>query len=509
MKILYAARMGRFDLLRPVTALGSRITTWTKLCDARLHRLVCYIKATVSLKMYGWIGDKRDKLELVLYCDADLAGDRNDSKSTSGVFMCLVGPTSFMPLAAVSKKQTSVSKSTPEAEIVAIDHGLSKHALPALSLWENILGKQLSIRLMEDNAAACRVVITGRNPSMRHMSRTQRIDVAWINERYVDKTFFFIECPSEYQAGDLMTKHFTDAKVWSRNLHLVGHLEDVVFAKAFGKVKPSAAAEPIDIPDLLRTATAENGSMPAAAATNNTHVPVRFSNNVHFVCDPLYVMIEYCAFFDSLLSDSKNHRNKCMSFIIDDSIDGRSHKALELTRIAAKQGGAKTVLWGSLPCTGGCTWNYINGKTPEGRARIEEHILLMTQLLKNFIIIARVVVNLGGIVCFEWPKKCTYWKRTDILNMISELGLVPAHFDGCSFGLRSTNKGKERMFLKKPWTVCSNCPLLNTMLTKRACPGVTKHHEHDQCRGKNAKGSERYTDDFARSVHCALRNSFA
>ena len=220
-------------------------------------------------------------------------------------------------------------------------------------------------------------------------------------------------------------------------------------------------------------------------------------------------MIEYCAFFDSLLSDSKNHRNKCMSFIIDDSIDGRSHKALELTRIAAKQGGAKTVLWGSLPCTGGCTWNYINRKTPEGRARIEGHILLMTQLLKNFIIIARIVINLGGIVCFGWPKKCTYWKRTDILNMISELGLVPAHFDGCSFGLKSANKGREHMFLKKPWTVYSNCPLQNTMLTKRACPGVTKHHEHDQCRGKNAKGSERYTDDFARSVHCALRNSFA
>ena len=499
--------MGRFDLLRPVTALGSRITTWTKLCDARLHRLVCYIKGTISLKMYGWIGDKRDKLELVLYCDADLAGDRNDAKSTSGIFMCLVGPTSFMPLAAVSKKQTSVSKSTPEAEIVAIDHGLSKHALPALTLWENILGKQLSIRLMEDNAAACRVVITGRNPSMRHMSRTQCIDVAWINERYVEKSFVFIECPSEYQAGDLMTKHFTDAKVWSRNLHLVGHLEDSVFYKAFVKTKPSAAAEPITCDNELREATADNGLMPAAAAANNTHIPVRFSNNVHVVCDPMYIMIEFCAFFDSRLSSSKNHKGKCMTYIIDDAIDGRSYKALELMKIAIKQGGANTVLWGSLPCTGGCTWNYINGQTPEGRARIEEHILLMTQLLKNFIIAAKLVIENNGIVCFEWPKKCTYWKRRDIQNMLNELGLEPAHFDGCSFGLKSTNRGKEHMFLKKPWTVYSNCPILNAMLSKRTCSGVNKHHEHDQCRGKNAKGSERYTDEFARSVHCALRSS--
>ena len=76
MKILYAARMGRFDLLRLVTALGSRIATWTKLCDMRLHRLVCYIKSIVSLKMYGWVGEHKKDLELVLYCDADVAGDR-------------------------------------------------------------------------------------------------------------------------------------------------------------------------------------------------------------------------------------------------------------------------------------------------------------------------------------------------------------------------------------------------------------------------------------------------
>ena len=87
------------------------------------------------------------------------------------------------------------------------------------------------------------------------------------------KIFFFIECPSEYQAGDLMTKHFTDAKVWPRNLHLVGHLEDSVFYKAFVKTKPSAAAEPIICNYALREATADNGPMPtpAAAAANNTH----------------------------------------------------------------------------------------------------------------------------------------------------------------------------------------------------------------------------------------------
>jgi len=61
-----------------------------------------------------------DDVELVLFCDADWAGDQNDHKSTSGVLLCLMGPNTFIPISAISKKQISVSKSTPEAEIVAL-----------------------------------------------------------------------------------------------------------------------------------------------------------------------------------------------------------------------------------------------------------------------------------------------------------------------------------------------------------------------------------------------------
>ena len=49
MKILYGARVARYDLLRPVRALASRITRWTKLCDKKLHRLVSYINETVNV----------------------------------------------------------------------------------------------------------------------------------------------------------------------------------------------------------------------------------------------------------------------------------------------------------------------------------------------------------------------------------------------------------------------------------------------------------------------------
>ncbi len=43
MNILYAARVARFDLLRPTCRLACFITKWTTLCDKQLHRLVCDI----------------------------------------------------------------------------------------------------------------------------------------------------------------------------------------------------------------------------------------------------------------------------------------------------------------------------------------------------------------------------------------------------------------------------------------------------------------------------------
>ena len=88
MKVLYGARMGRYDLIRPAQALASRVTKWNHLCDRKLHRLISYVNSTLDLHLYGWVGDSPEFIELVAYCDADLAGNRTDSKSTSGVLIC-------------------------------------------------------------------------------------------------------------------------------------------------------------------------------------------------------------------------------------------------------------------------------------------------------------------------------------------------------------------------------------------------------------------------------------
>ena len=184
--------MARFDLLRATCFLASQITRWSRLCDKMLHRLICYIDSTPSLYMTGWVADGPECLELVLYTDADLAGCQQSKRSTTGAFLALRGPNTMMPLSAVSKRQTAVSHSTPEAELVAADHGLRCEGLPALSLWEVVLRRSVGLRFLEDNSAAIRVIETGKNPNMRHVGRTHDIDLMFLHECLMERRFYTV-----------------------------------------------------------------------------------------------------------------------------------------------------------------------------------------------------------------------------------------------------------------------------------------------------------------------------
>ena len=132
MKFFYGARFARWDLLKVITTLATIITKWTTSCDSDLFRLARYVHGTVDWVLIGYVGDSPADLRIRLFPDADFAGDRPSYKSTSRGLLCLHGPMTYMPIAAMSKKQTSVSHSTPKAEIISLDFGMRTLALPAL-----------------------------------------------------------------------------------------------------------------------------------------------------------------------------------------------------------------------------------------------------------------------------------------------------------------------------------------------------------------------------------------
>ena len=115
--------------------------------------VVVFFISSLSLRLKGHIGDNPADLELSLYSDADFASCKETSRSTSGIFLALTGPNSFFPLNAKSKKQTCVSHSTPEAEIVAANAAVRSGGLPALQIWDVLLNREVKLSLLEDNKA--------------------------------------------------------------------------------------------------------------------------------------------------------------------------------------------------------------------------------------------------------------------------------------------------------------------------------------------------------------------
>ena len=167
-----------------------------------------------------------------LFQDSDFAGDLEDSKSRSVGTLCVFGSHTFVPTSWMCKKQTSVSHSSAEAEIISLDAGFRMDGIPALTLWDLVIevfhvlnkdpreshGKtrgQLSsqtlitpipikhtnviptsidrippnathsdpsamLYVFEDNEAVIKMIVKGRNPTMRHVSRTHRVALDWL-----------------------------------------------------------------------------------------------------------------------------------------------------------------------------------------------------------------------------------------------------------------------------------------------------------------------------------------
>ena len=58
----------------------------------RLHRLMCYLYGSKDFCLTGVIADPQETLVLACYTDADHYSSQEDTKSSSGMFMCLEDP---------------------------------------------------------------------------------------------------------------------------------------------------------------------------------------------------------------------------------------------------------------------------------------------------------------------------------------------------------------------------------------------------------------------------------
>ena len=267
LKCLYVARIGRPDILWSVNKLAHSITKWTKACDKRLNRLISFIHHTCEYRQYCHVGNTAKQCRLGLFQDADFAGDLEDSKSTSGGTLCVFGSHTFVPISWMCKKQTAVSHSSTESEIISLDTGLRLDGLLALELWDLIVsvfgsvsqisdgtGRPVDVKrnqksqgkinvmenidsvpsnvqssrqeallyVFEDNEAVIKMIINGRSPRIRHVSRTHRVALDWLFDRInLDPKIQIKYIDTKNQLADILTKRNFTRDEWYHLLCLI------------------------------------------------------------------------------------------------------------------------------------------------------------------------------------------------------------------------------------------------------------------------------------------------
>ena len=136
LKCLCLARVGRLHILWSENKLARAVTKWTKACDKSLARLISYIHHTSECRQCCHVGNTAQQCRIGLFQDTDFTGDFEDSKSTSGGVLCIFGSHTFVPISLMCMKQTSLSHSSTEAEIISLEAGLRMDGIPAPTLWD-------------------------------------------------------------------------------------------------------------------------------------------------------------------------------------------------------------------------------------------------------------------------------------------------------------------------------------------------------------------------------------
>ena len=182
------------------------------------------------------------------------------------------------------KKQTSVSHSSTESEIISLDAGLRLDRLPALELWDlivSVLGnvsrvsdrsgkpesddhkhhkshnkidamkdidavpsnvqsalQEALLYVFEDNEAAIKMIIKGRSPTMRYVSRTHRVALDWLFDRInLDPKIQIKYINTNNQLADILTKGNFTRDGWNHLLTLfnISHFSSTACNAAMAK----------------------------------------------------------------------------------------------------------------------------------------------------------------------------------------------------------------------------------------------------------------------------------
>ena len=214
--LLFLSRVARPDIAVAVQRLCSVVSRWSTTHDAALVRLYAYLKAAGPMALAAEMAPEDIfDLELLMWSDADWAGDSEHMKSTGGVLMELHSPSSGRrwPLSWAVRKQTSTAGSTAEAETVALSHNTKHEGIPTQMLLERMLGIDIPLVALVDNTQAISAVTKGYSKKLKFLERTHKVSIGLLHELVVERGAMILRhAPTATHRGDGFTKAMSPAR---------------------------------------------------------------------------------------------------------------------------------------------------------------------------------------------------------------------------------------------------------------------------------------------------------
>ena len=196
----YLSTTTRPDISAAVSVLSQYMSEPSSDHWIGVKRVLRYLRGTMNFGLKFSVDDKNP--QLVGYSDSDWAGDQDTRKSTTGYVFQINNCT----VSWSSRKQSTVAKSSTEAEYVALSTA-TQEAIWLRRLMVD-LGKDMDIptTIYEDNQGAIELA---KNP--KYHNRTKHIDVCFhfVRERIASNEIHVEYCPTEFMTADIMTKGLT------------------------------------------------------------------------------------------------------------------------------------------------------------------------------------------------------------------------------------------------------------------------------------------------------------
>ena len=279
---MYLERVGRLDFLWSVSKLARSVTKWTQACGRRKSRLISCIYQVNELRQQCHVGNNAEHCRLGLFQDSDFCWRPWGLKIFLwGSLMYHWKPNICPHQLHMQEANISTLQCSAECQIISVDAGLRMNGLLALDFWDTVIevlrsvnktvkknkpaqedfcgtrihfmnksrlktspetrkrefeqlsdvdyvptnthGSQGKSQLynFEDKEAVIKMILKGRSPTMRHVSRTHRVTL----DRLLDRINLELKIQINYvdiknQLADILTKGSFSFDEWNHLLLL-------------------------------------------------------------------------------------------------------------------------------------------------------------------------------------------------------------------------------------------------------------------------------------------------